>query len=154
MLIILCIAMALVATAMTSLIAARYRQTRRRTSNPVARVFRMREFAELDAHLEAVAREELHRLEGELARYLAGRTGHIEMISKTPGGIALELSDGRRIALRGISLRTRELLRGCARMNTLRPESFDRDAVSYRLLLRGPTGAEVRIHARNIALAA
>jgi hypothetical protein len=38
-------------------------------------------------------------------------------------------------------------------MNTLRPESVDRDVISCCLLLRGSTGAEVRIHARNIALA-
>jgi hypothetical protein len=149
--IILCIAIAL-ATA-TSVLAARYRRERRRKSNPLAHVFRLRELAALDAHLEAVARDELHRLEGELARYLAGRTGHIETISRTPSGIALELSDGRCIALRGISLRTLELLRGSARMNTLRPESVDRDVITCCLLLRGSTGAEVRIHARNIALA-
>jgi hypothetical protein len=152
MLIILCIAIAL-ATAVTSALATRFRQARRRKSNPLAQVFRKRELAALDAHLDAVAREERHRLEGELARYLSGRAGHIDTISKTPGGIALGLSDGRCIALRGISLRTLELLRGCARRNTLCPQSIDRDVISCCLLLRGSTGAEIRIHARNIALA-
>jgi hypothetical protein len=153
MLVTLGIAIALVVS-VVFLTAARYRQARRRKRNPLAHVFRKRELTELDAHLEAVAREELHRLEAELGRYLAGRTGHIEMISKTPGGIALELSDGRRIALRGISLRTLELLRRRGRANVLRPESVERDAISYRLLLRGRTGAELRIHARYIVLAA
>jgi hypothetical protein len=83
MLVTLGIAAALVVS-VVFLTAAGYRQARRRKRNPLEHVFRKRELTELDAHLEAVAREELHRLEAELGRYLAGRTGHIEMISKTP----------------------------------------------------------------------
>jgi hypothetical protein len=114
----------------------------------------MREFAELDEYLEAVAREELRRLEKELAGYLAGRAGHVVVISTEPNGIALELSDGRRLAPRGISRRTVELLSRCAPMDLLHPESVDRDALPYRLLLRGLAGAEIEIYARNIALVA
>jgi hypothetical protein len=151
MLIMLYVAMALAAAV---LLAARYRQARHAARNPMAKAFRMREFGELDAHLEAVAREEHRRLEKELARYLAGRAGHVVVISTAPNGIALELSDGRRLALRGVSWRTVELLNRCAPMDMLLPESFDRDAVSYRLLLRGLAGAEIAIYARNIALVA
>jgi hypothetical protein len=154
MLIILCIAMALAATATTFAIAARYRQTRHAAREPMAQALGVREFGALDAHLEAVALDELGRLERELARYLAGRAGHVVVISKAPNGIALELSDGRRLALRGISRRTFELLHRAAPVHLLRPESFDRDAFTYRLLLRGLTGAEIKVYARNIALAA
>jgi hypothetical protein len=154
MLVIVYIAVALIATATTSAIAARYRRRLHLARNPMAQAFRVREYGEFDAHLEAVARDELRRLEEEFARYLAGSTGHVVVISKAPNGVALELSDGRRLALRGISRRTHELLNRCARMDILRPASFDRDAVSCRLLLRGLGGAEVEIHARDIALAA
>src|SRR2546421_1732650 len=140
--IIPCIATALVAIA-TSAIAARYRQKRRAARDPMARAFRARELAELDAHLEAVAREEIRRLEDELARYLSGRAGHVVVISKAPNGVALELSDGRRLALRGISLRTIELLNRSSPMDILSPESFDRDGLSCRLLLRGIAGAKI-----------
>jgi hypothetical protein len=150
MLVTLCIAMALVGTA----IAARCRHKRRTAREPLARAIGVRELAALDAHLEAVARDELGRMEQELARYLAGRAGHVVVISRAPNGIALELSDGRRLALRGISVRTLDLLHRAAPMHLLRPERFDRDAFSYRLLLRGMSGAEVEIYARNIALAA
>ncbi|MFL6163555.1 MAG: hypothetical protein ACJ74U_15185 [Jatrophihabitantaceae bacterium] len=146
------IAVALVATAIASALAARYRQARYTARNPLAQAFRMRELDELDAHLEAVARQEHRRLENELARYLAGRAGHVVVVSRAANGIALELSDGHRLALRGISRRTVDLLNRCAPMDMLHPSSFDRDALSYRLLLRGRAGAEVEIYARNIAL--
>jgi hypothetical protein len=149
MLVILCIAIALVGTA----IAAKCRQLRRTAREPLARAIGLRELAKLDAHLDAVERDELGHMEQELSRYLAGHAGHVVVISKAPNGIALELSDGRRLALRGISVRTLELLHRAAPMHLLRPERFDRDAFSYRLLLRGLSGAEVEIYARNIALA-
>ncbi|MDT5237728.1 MAG: hypothetical protein QOF47_3715, partial [Mycobacterium sp.] len=98
--------------------------------------------------------EERRRLEKDLAHYLAGRAGHVVVISSAPNGIALELSDGHRLALRGISRRTVELLNRHARGDRLHPASFDCDAVSYCLLLRGLGGAEVEIYARNIALVA
>jgi hypothetical protein len=119
----------------------------------MTQAFRRREFRDLDAHLEAVAREELRRLEEALTHYLASRAGHIVVVSKAPNGIALELSDGRRLALRGISSRTVELLDRRAPVDMLRPESFHRDGVSYHLVFRGPAGAEIKVYARNVALA-
>jgi hypothetical protein len=61
-------------------------------------------------------------------------------------------ADVCRLALRGSSSRAVELLGRRALMDMLRPASLDRDAVSYRLLLRGPAGAEIEIEARNLAL--
>jgi hypothetical protein len=148
---ILCVAMA-VATIVAA--SARYRQTRHAALNPVAQVLGMQEFGELDVHLEAVAREERRRLEKDLAHYLAGRAGHVVVVSSAPNGIALELSDGRRLALRGISRRTVDLLNRRVRGDRLHPASFDCDTISYSLLLRGLGGAEVEIYARNIALVA
>ena len=97
-----------------------------------------------------VACEERRRLEGELARYLAGRAGHVLAVSKGPDGIALELSDGCRLALGGVSPRAIELIYRRGLMDVLRPESLDHDAFSYRLLLRGAAGDEINVYARNI----
>jgi hypothetical protein len=151
---ILCIALALAVAVTTAVLAARHRPWRRAACDPLAQAFRGREFRRFDAHLENVACEELRRLEGELARYLAGRVGHIVVVLKAPHGVALELSDGRRLALRGISSRTVELINCRAPRETLRPEGLDRDVFSYRLLLRGAAGAEISVYARNITLAA
>jgi hypothetical protein len=148
MVIVWCVAMALAAGALTR----RRRQRRRAADDPLLRVFRRREFVALDTHLEAVARVELRRLDDELARYLAGRAGYVVDVSTTPRGTALELSDGRRLALRGISRRTLELLGRRTKQDMLRPWSFGRDALSCRLLLRGPAGAEIEIYARDAAL--
>ena len=153
MVVILIAAIALAVTMPTVILAARYPQQRRKARNPMEQAFRRREFRRLDAHLEAVARDELHRLENELARYLAGRAGHVVVVSKAPDGIALELSDGRRLALRGISSRFVELLTHRVPRDMLRPESLERDAASYRLLLRGHAGPTIRVYARNVALA-
>ncbi|MDQ1619012.1 MAG: hypothetical protein QOE19_1581 [Actinomycetota bacterium] len=152
MLIILGIA--LVSAVMTFVLATKSRRTRHAGRNPLAQVFPRREFRQLDAHLEAVARKELRHLEAELAHYLAGSAGHVVVVSKVPNGIALELSDGRRLALHGISARTVGLLKRRAPADRLRPESFHRDALTYGLLLRGPTRGEVKIYARNIVLSA
>lgn len=154
MLTILCIALAFAAAVTASVLAAKYRPVRRAACDPIAQAFRRREFREFDAHLEAVACEERHRLEGEVARYLAGRAGHVVVVWKAPHGVALELSDGRRLALRGISARTVELISRRASRDMLRPERVGRDAFSYRLLLRGAAGSEINVYARNITLAA
>ncbi|MDT4902857.1 MAG: hypothetical protein QOF92_2424 [Pseudonocardiales bacterium] len=145
MFVILCIAVVV--------LAATYLHARRRARNPIARAFGGREFRRFDAHLEGVAREELRLIEQNLARYLAGRAGHVVVVSKAPQGVALELSDGRRLALRGISSRTVQMLNSRAPIDMLRPASLHRDAFSYRLLLRGAAGTETKIYARNIALA-
>ncbi|MGX7678608.1 hypothetical protein ACSMXN_06895 [Jatrophihabitans sp. DSM 45814] len=154
MLIAVCVLLTLGVTATIVTRAAKRRQARHRARGPIAHAFRVREFGEFDAHLEAVAREEFIRLEKELARYLAGRVGHIVVVSKAPHGIALELSDGRRLALGGISPRTVEVLNRRAPVDALRPESINRDYFSCRLVLRGLTGDPVEIYARNITLAA
>jgi hypothetical protein len=154
MLVILCVALALAAAVTISVAAVRYRSVRRAAQDPMAQAFGERQLRQLDAHLEAVACEELRRLERELARYLAGRAGHVVVVWRGPHGIALELSDGRHLALRGISARTVELIDGRARMDMLRPESLDRDAFSCRLLLRGADGTYINVYARNAALAA
>lgn len=150
---ILCIALTLAAAVTTAVLAARHRPGRRVACDPIAQAFRGRGFRQFDAHLERVAREELQRLERELARYLAGRAGHVVDVSKAPHGVALELSDGRRLALGGISARTVELINCRAPEDMLRPARLDRDVFSYRLLLRAATGAEINVYARNITLA-
>ena len=132
MLVIVSVALALTAAVTTSVAALRYRSVRRAAQDPLAQAFGAHELRQLDAHLEAVACQELRRLETELAHYLAGRTGHVVLVWRGPHGIALELSDGRRLALRGISTGTAELIDGRARMDILRPESLDRDAFSCR----------------------
>jgi hypothetical protein len=148
MLIVLSVAMALAAGTLTQ----RHRRRRQAARDPMLRVFRRREFVALDTHLEAVAREEHRRLDDDLARYLAGRAGYVVDVSTTPRGTALQLSDGRRLALRGVSCRSLELLGRRSKQDLLRPSSFGRGALSCRLLLRGPAGAEIEIYARNAAL--
>jgi hypothetical protein len=149
MLIVLSVAMALAAGTLTQ------RHRRRRWAardDAMSRVFRRREFVALDTHLEAVAQEEHRRLDDELARYLAGRAGYVVDVSTTRRGTALQLSDGRRLALRGVSCRSLELLGRRSKQDLLRPWSFGRGPLSCRLMLRGPAGAEVEIYARNAAL--
>jgi hypothetical protein len=152
MLITLCIALMLAAVT-TAVLGARQRPAGRTARNPMAQVFPRRELRQLDMRLEAVACDERRRLEAKFARYVAGRAGHIVVVRKAPYGIALELSDGRHLALRGISPRTVALIDRHARTDMLRPESLDRDAFSYRLLLRGTAGAHIKVYARNVALA-
>ena len=152
MLIILVIAMLLLATDATYWLARGSRR-RRAASNSLERPFRAPELRELDAHLDQIAVEELRRLERHVAHYVASEVGHVLMISRSPHGIALELSDGRRLALGGVSQRTRNLLTQRADGDKLRPAHVHRDAFSYRLLLRGQAGAEIEVHARHIALA-
>ena len=151
---LLCIPLAFAAAATAFVLAAQYRAGRRAAGDPIARAFGGREFRQFDAHLEAVACQERRRLEGEVARYLAGRAGHVVVVWKVPHGVALELSDGRRLALRGISARTVELIGRHASLDMLRPERIGRDAFSWRLLLRGAAGAEINVYARTITLAA
>jgi hypothetical protein len=126
---------------------------RRATGDPLAHPIRTPELRELDARLNEIALEELRRLERQLAHYVASDVGHVLVISRSPHGIALELSDGRRLALGGVSQRTRHMLTRRAAGDKLRPAHVHRDAFSYRLLLRGLAGAEIEVHARQIALA-
>jgi hypothetical protein len=152
MLIILCIAMVVLVTDATFWLAGRSRR-RRAAKDSLERPFRAPELRKLDARLDEIALEELRRLESQLARYVASEVGHVLMISRSPHGIALELSDGRRLALGGVSQRTRNQLTQRASWDELRPAHVQREAFSYRLLLRGLAGREIEVHARHIALA-
>jgi hypothetical protein len=144
--------LATLAIGTSSLLAAKYQNSRRR-ADPFTVAFRRREFRAFDARLEAIAREENLRLEVEVVRYLAGCPGDVVLVSNAPQGVALELSDGRRLSLAGISLSTVELLNEWARLSPLRPHSAHRDSLSWQLLLRGAAGTEIKIYARHLALA-
>jgi hypothetical protein len=140
-------------------IAAMYRlirTSRRRRSavrDPLTRVFLPHELRDLDEHLDAVAEEELRRLDVDIARYVAGEVGHVVVISESRNEIALLLSDGRRIALGGVSRVTRRSLVKRAAQDKLRPARVERDGPSYRLLLRSEAGAVVEVYTRRVALA-
>jgi hypothetical protein len=150
MLIILLISMIFLADA-TYWITGKARR-RRETGDPLENAYGEAEVRKLDAHLEEVALEELRRLERQLTSYVGTDVGHVLMISRSAHGIALELSDGRRMALGGVSPRIRHLLTQRAASDELRPAHVQREAFSYRLLLRGGDG-EIEVHARHIALA-
>jgi len=150
MLIILCIGMSIVTGAAYWFVGG----SRRREAkvDPADRPFQTPELQELDAYLDEIAMDEMRRLEKHLTQYVASNVGHVLLISRSPHGIALELSDGRRLALGGVSQSTHHLLITRAARDELRPAHVHRDAFSYRLLLRGRAGTEMEVHARNIAL--
>jgi len=134
-------------------LARNYRQRRLATRDPVAHVFRSPEMQELDAVLDLVAVEERRRLDAEVLRYVAGEAGHVVVISDWRYGIALELSDGRRIALGGVSRVTRRMLAHRVPVDRLRLARVECDGISYRLTLRGDAGDELEIFSRRVALA-
>ena len=144
--------LAWVVAAGTVLVCAR-RRKRETPREPFAAVFGPAA-AEFEAHLDAVARQESRRLQQELTGYLAGSTGHVVVIRRAPNGVALELSDGRHLALRGVSQRTHNVLRHRSHADLLRPHSVDRSPLAYRLRLRGLTGDETEIYARDVVLGA
>jgi hypothetical protein len=152
---ILCFALTLLATLTAYRFTRRRRRRERRCTVPdvLAQAFPAREMRELDAHLEEIALHELLRLEREVARYLTGTVGYVVTISKSTHGIALDLSDGRRLTLAGVSSRTLQLLIRRTSEDMLLPAHVHRDVFSYRLRLRGRAGADFDIHARKIALA-
>jgi hypothetical protein len=152
MLIILCVAMIILVTDATYWLTGGFRR-RHAAGDSLEHPFRTPDLRELDARLDQVALEELRRLETKLAHYVANEVGHVLMISRSPHGIALELSDGRRLALGGVSQSTRNLLTRRASWDKLHPSHVRREAFSYRLLLRGRAGTEIEVHARHIALA-
>jgi hypothetical protein len=131
---------------------ARRRRRRRAALDGLRRVFRRREYRELDAHLERIAVDELRRLEMSAKRYIAGEVGYVVVISDSRHGIGLGLSDGRRLELGGVSRSTLRQLQW-ATEDRLRPAHVARDGFSYRLLLRGENGAEVEVFARRVTLA-
>jgi len=143
---------ALAAAAWTALRARRRR--RAAALGGMRAAFPLRELRALDRQLQAVAANELARLERELAAYVTGvRVGYVLAITDSLDGVALELSDGRRLSLSGVAQRTRRLITMRATADLLRPTLIERDGVSYRLLLRGHRGDEVELHARRMVLA-
>ena len=129
------------------------RDARRRAArDPLTRVFRARELRELDAHLDRIAADEVRRLDASVLRYVAGAVGHVVVITQSRHGIALDLSDGRRLALGSVSPSTLQFLMRHAAADKLRPARVDRDSLLYRLLLRGDAGAEFELTTRRVAL--
>jgi hypothetical protein len=130
------------------------RRRRRREANDVLRrVFRRREYRELDGHLERIAVAELRRLEATARRYVAGEAGYVVMVSDSRHGIGLGLSDGHRLELGGVNRSILRLLEQGATEERLRPSRVERVGFAYRLLLRGETGAEMAVFARRVTLA-
>jgi hypothetical protein len=68
-------------------------------------------------------------------------------------GVALGLSDGRRLSLGGISRFTTRLLVNRAAEDKLRLAHVELDGLTYRLSLRGEAGTMVEIYARRVSLA-
>ena len=148
-----CVVLGLVALAASYLMVGRSRKGRLAAGDPLSRVFKPAELRELNAHLDAIAREELLRLDATLMRYIAGEVGHVVVVSDSSHGIALALSDGRRMTLGGVSRVTRRRLLHRAAQDKLRPARIERETFSYRLLLRSEAGAEIEFHTRSVALA-
>jgi hypothetical protein len=153
MLVVLAAGPTLIALAAMYRLIGTFPRRRRATRDPLAHVFQPHELRELDAHLEVIADEELRRLDASIARYVAGNVGHVVVISDSRHGIALVLSDGRRIALGGVSRFRRRLLVYRAAKEKLRPTRVDRDGLSYRLLLRSEAGTEIEVYTRRLTLA-
>jgi hypothetical protein len=61
--------------------------------------------------------------------------------------------DGRRLELGGVNRSMLALLERGAAEERLRPALVTRDGFSYRLTLRGETGAEIEVFARCVTLA-
>jgi hypothetical protein len=151
MFIIVCLALTLLGT--TCRIARRRREQRHAAFEPLGQAFPLRDMRELDAELEEIARCERHRLDRELERYLTGAVGYVVGIHSSQAGIALQLSDGRRLAMTGVSRRALPLLVVRTAEDLLQPTHVHRDTLSCRLRLRGWGGAELDIYARSIAIA-
>jgi hypothetical protein len=149
---VLWVALAVIALSAGCSSAAKRRRRRRATQDVLTRVFRRREYRELDARLERIAVDELRRLEMAAKRYIAGDVGYVVVISDSAHGIGLGLSDGRRLELGGVSRTTLKQLKWAAE-EKLRPAHVARDVFSYRLLLRGESGAETEVFARRVTLA-
>jgi hypothetical protein len=148
----LCIALAFIVTCVAYWLVTR-RHRRRARHDVLSRVFRRREYRELDRELERIAAQELRRLEASARRYLAGDVGFVVVITGSRRGIGLGLSDGRRLELGGVSPSALRLLEWSAAVERLRPAQVSRDGFSYRLLLRGEAGTEMAVFARRVTLA-
>jgi hypothetical protein len=153
MLVVLCVGLALIALAATYRLIGSYRRRCSAGRDPLTHVFQLHELRELDARLDVIAEEELRQLDANIARYVAGEVGHVVLISYSRHEIALLLSDGRRIALGGVSRMMRRFLLNRAAQDKLRPARVERDGLSYRLLLRSEAGTEIEVYTRRVALA-
>jgi hypothetical protein len=151
--VVLWVPLAIIALGAGYWFARKRRHGRRAARDVLRRVFRRREYRELDARLERIAVDELRRLEISAKRYIAGDVGYVVVISDSRHGIGLGLSDGRRLELGGVSRSTLRQLEWGAAEDRLRPAHVTRDSFSYRLLLRGESGTEMEVFARRITLA-
>jgi hypothetical protein len=134
-------------------LAVKSRREHRTARDPLERVFRSREFAELDRHLERIAVDERRRLEVSALRYLRGDVGYVVRVVTSRHGIGLRLSDGHRLELGGVGRSALPLLERSAAEGRLRPEDVTRDGFSYRLHLRAEAGGELEIFAHRVTLA-
>jgi hypothetical protein len=153
MLVVLGLGPALIVLAAIYRLLGSSRRRRIAARDPLTHVFAPHELRELDAYLDVIAADELRQLDASVARYVAGEVGHVVVISDSRHEIALVLSDGRRLALGGVSRVTRRLLVNRAARDKLRPARVERDGPSYRVLLRSESGAEIEVHTRRVALA-
>jgi hypothetical protein len=147
MLAVLCVVLALVALAASYRRVGSSRQGGSAARDPLTHVFTPDELRELDAQLDAIAREELVRLDDTKLRCIAGEVGHVVVVSDSSNGVAFALCDGRRTTLGGVSRVTRRRRlhqAGPDRLTTARVESA---ALSCRLVL-----AEIEFSARRVAL--
>jgi hypothetical protein len=131
----------------------RQRRLRAGGSDPLLKAFSRRDLREFDARLDEVGRHERRRMDREIERYLTGAAGYVVRSYNSSLGLSLELSDGRRLTLNGVSHRTLPVLLARVAEDKLAPTYVDRDGLSYRLRFRGPAGTEIDIYARNVALA-
>ena len=152
MVVYVCLAIGLVALLKGSRIIWR-RQNRFSMRDPLRCVFGSSELRELDEHLDRIAAVEQLRIDATLARYVAGIAGHVVVISESPHGVALGLSDGRRLALGSVSRSTMTALKRRAAQTRLYPARVERDSFTYRLLLRDEAGADIELSTRRLALA-
>jgi hypothetical protein len=125
---------------------------RRRSATSLRRVFKARELRRLDAHLDRVAASELERLTAHVISYIAGFAGHVVGVCEMRHGVALMLSDGRRLGLGEVSRRALPLLIARAQRDRLRPARIERDGITFCLVLRGEAGGDIEIHARRLAV--
>jgi hypothetical protein len=152
MVIVLCVALGFVALSTGYRCVRQHRGHSRGASDLLRRVFGRREYRDLDRHLERIAVDERRRLEASTRHYVAGDVGYVLAISGSRHGVGLGLSDGHRLELGGISRYTLRLLEQGAAEERLRPAQVTRDGPTYRLLLRGEAGAEIRVFAQRVTL--
>jgi hypothetical protein len=131
----------------------RRRRLRTDGADPLLKAFSRRDLRKLDARLDEVGRHERRRMDREIERYLTGAAGYVVRSYNSSLGISLELSDGRRLVLNGVSRRMLPVLLLRVAEDKLAPTHVDRDGLSYRLTFRGQAGTNIDIYARNVALA-